>query len=264
MDEGITPACAGKSLSAEIQGLEAEDHPRVCGEKHSFSRPNREPLGSPPRVRGKVLFQAVQNPVIGITPACAGKRSQNHLKTTFVKDHPRVCGEKLQNLQSRKKKQGSPPRVRGKAYLVAFPIGAPRITPACAGKSPAGFLRRRSTRDHPRVCGEKSVSRPACPSVKGSPPRVRGKEIQRLHALSSPGITPACAGKRRQHKSDKESPRDHPRVCGEKFVTVTVYTRVLGSPPRVRGKGPAKPFSTRMKRITPACAGKSSRFLRRW
>ena len=117
MDEGITPACAGKSLSAEIQGLEAEDHPRVCGEKSPFPACLALPPGSPPRVRGKVLDYRVGADSGGITPACAGKSQQRNIRLHLQKDHPRVCGEKPIPLIFSTKASGSPPRVRGKAVL---------------------------------------------------------------------------------------------------------------------------------------------------
>ena len=52
----ITPACAGKrQLILEISFLN-RDHPRVCGEKPKCSFPVECLLGSPPRVRGKVVL----------------------------------------------------------------------------------------------------------------------------------------------------------------------------------------------------------------
>ena len=52
---GITPACAGKTLALSCVRLPTRDHPRVCGK-------NEDPLtglpfevGSPPRVREKLL-----------------------------------------------------------------------------------------------------------------------------------------------------------------------------------------------------------------
>ena len=71
---GITPACAGKSGSAVAVITHHEDHPRVCGEKHSLGRNRDVPGGSPPRVRGKVFFVPQIQVVARITPACAGKR----------------------------------------------------------------------------------------------------------------------------------------------------------------------------------------------
>ena len=70
----ITPACAGKSLGCHFDTSIPWDHPRVCGEKALRSAPLPQPLGSPPRVRGKVMATYIQIGDRRITPACAGKR----------------------------------------------------------------------------------------------------------------------------------------------------------------------------------------------
>ena len=49
----ITPAYAGKSVSAESKRTGHKDHPRVCGEKDSNNELTLYPPGSPPRMRGK-------------------------------------------------------------------------------------------------------------------------------------------------------------------------------------------------------------------
>ena len=66
------------------------------------------------------------------------------------------------------------------------------------------------------MCGEKR--RPALDvrAVPGSPPRVRGKGHALRLRLQPPGITPACAGKRRMDGGSYAKAEDHPRVCGEK------------------------------------------------
>ena len=70
-----------------------------------------------------------------ITPAYAGK--SNHLCRSFRdrRDHPRLCGEKIQILRILFKIGGSPPPMRGKAASVVGMALAFRITPAYAGKS---------------------------------------------------------------------------------------------------------------------------------
>lgn len=71
---GITPACAGKSLPAVLKCPPTRDHPRVCGEKRRVRSWRALLLGSPPRMRGKVVLSS-ENPLCrGITPAYAGKR----------------------------------------------------------------------------------------------------------------------------------------------------------------------------------------------
>ena len=51
--EGITPACAGKSISDLQHSGPPEDHPRMCGEKFLLCPFHTPKVGSPPHVRGK-------------------------------------------------------------------------------------------------------------------------------------------------------------------------------------------------------------------
>ena len=69
----ITPACAGKSEVNWIFLQIHRDHPRVCGEKQPKLKEKLTQIGSPPRVRGKVLYLYLLLGHIRITPACAGK-----------------------------------------------------------------------------------------------------------------------------------------------------------------------------------------------
>ena len=52
------------------------------------------------------------------------------------------------------------------------------------------------------------------------------------------------------------APWDHPRVCGEKFPSKLLSVVILGSPPRMRGKGIQQSDSRVAVGITPAYAGK--------
>ena len=131
------------------------------------------------------------------------------------------------------------------------------ITPACAGKSGRVHPVSGPVQDHPRVCGEKSLPMPASTCTAGSPPHVRGKAMSAVPERVCVGITPACAGKRDAGPRSQSEARDHPRMCGEKRVTVTPMRASTGSPPHVRGKDADTVPAVRCKRITPACAGKS-------
>ena len=72
---GITPAYAGKRQFIFVLFKPAQDHPRVCGEKHAHLAPAAGVVGSPPRMRGKDLRLLLSWALIGITPAHAGKSS---------------------------------------------------------------------------------------------------------------------------------------------------------------------------------------------
>ena len=71
------------------------------------------------------------------------------------------------------------------------------------------------------------------------------------------GITPACAGKRQCRTSSCVISGDHPRMCGEKGWPCAMPAAAPGSPPHVRGKVQSWITATWIRRITPACAGKS-------
>ena len=171
----ITPACAGKTVRVVFSRRALQDHPRVCGENlPSFNIPGTS-IGSPPRVRGKLIRTRFPDLWMGITPACAGKTSQRALRTGKPKDHPRVCGENDASHIAYYFQQGSPPRVRGKQGRKRIRKAEERITPACAGKTHRSPVPSPSRRDHPRVCGENSSCEARGLVSAGSPPRVRGK-----------------------------------------------------------------------------------------
>ena len=191
---GITPACAGNSPAAGRQALTEEDHPRVCGEQpRTWATP---PMwrGSPPRVRGTAVSRRRKSPPARITPACAGNSESVVCGDAFSGDHPRVCGEQLRTRMPPSDFIGSPPRVRGTVDPLAHTALPPRITPACAGNRLSQSTLRATWKDHPRVCGEQSSAWPWHLRILGSPPRVRGTAIARIHPSKDARITPACAG----------------------------------------------------------------------
>ena len=92
--DGITPAYAGKSRCIADAVLADWDHPRLCGEKHTCPYRYQGLQGSPPPMRGKVLWYRDFCPAVGITPAYAGKRHLTKIFSSAARDHPRLCGEK--------------------------------------------------------------------------------------------------------------------------------------------------------------------------
>ena len=129
----------------------------MCGEKGVYALLYTGLWGSPPHMRGKVVYL--------------------HHGDGHKEDHPRVCGEKAAYLRAVWVPMGSPPRMRGKEVGDNPTSNAYRITPAYAGKSPRPLRPRCRYRDHPRVCGEKWLSVLQIRLLLGSPPRMRGKGL---------------------------------------------------------------------------------------
>ena len=208
-------------------------------------------------MRGKDTLCAHTCQITGITPAHAGKRAPKGQMNTFGGDHPRACGEKFTFLRSVSITLGSPPRMRGKDVGGRVRIFGEGITPAYAGKSRTLQLFTIGSRDHPRVCGEKSLGYLVFRRYLGSPPRMRGKARFEVIVLCLIGITPAYAGKSTTGSAVRFCGGDHPRVCGEKLGVPWIQAAGVGSPPRMRGKALCRVLLTVHTGITPAYAGKS-------
>ena len=119
-----------------------------------------------------------------ITPAYAGKRNNSCSRGCLMKDHPRLCGEKLPYLRLKRYLPGSPPPMRGKGSTTRVRSASGRITPAYAGKSTGDSI--------------------ADMQAKGSPPPMRGKAQNCRYCVKFLG--------------------DHPRLCGEKAKSLPLRT----------------------------------------
>ena len=65
---------------------------------------------------------------------------------------------------------------------------------------------------------------------------MRGKQSVLMMANRHQGITPAHAGKTKYYDKLRYVNKDHPRACGENGNSTPLQVRILGSPPRMRGK----------------------------
>ena len=227
----------GKAPSSFFSSNSIKDHPRLCGEKHNKNKPQIAHLGSPPPMRGKVFLPDQTSDPKRITPAYAGKSAKERKRFSREKDHPRLCGEKLELLFRSFSFLGSPPPMRGKVVDHKDEVLAAGITPAYAGKSRRSLKTRPATWDHPRLCGEKLMCRQKTERQIGSPPPMRGKDLITRDKFRRYRITPAYAGKSLDGNLQDTQALDHPRLCGEKYMMNGVPVEET--------------------RITPAYAGKS-------
>ena len=193
--------------------------PRACEENTRIASTLRGSGGSPPRVRGKTCGKPLRHRCFRITPAHAGKTHYLCQRGAQGEDHPRACGENSLPPQDVQRSRGSPPRVRGKPNPLNESTCQVGITPARAGKTDTKNDSFHFWQDHPRACGENSLSVFPHDVAAGSPPRVRGKPNPPPAAVRGAGITPARAGKTTRSFQYCPSPADHPRACGENRST---------------------------------------------
>mgnify|MGYP001679252812 CR=1 FL=1 len=175
------------------------------------------PTPSPPHARGRPVLLRLCESNCRITPACAGKTKKSPKKDSKSPDHPRMRGEDTIGTFGALSHTGSPPHARGRPWKHEGRFERARITPACAGKTPARRPTSGLSGDHPRMRGEDAS------------PTTWGRAERR--------ITPACAG-----KTPYTRRREHDRP---------------GSPPHARGRPHQLRQFVARSRITPACAGKT-------
>ncbi len=236
---GIIPASAGSTSGYARNTSSRSDYPRVCGEHSRDLALTQQPLGSSPRLRGARRRQDGHLRGAGIIPASAGSTGASAPSCPSGRDHPRVCGE--HKLESREQScmAGSSPRLRGAREGDLGQRHRGGIIPASAGSTQQRSCCTTCTRDHPRVCGEHSMTSRTLDWTVGSSPRLRG-------ALS-PRPLPA------------RSPRDHPRVCGEHLGVCSKYQLEVGLSPRLRGAQQGLGADPAAPGIIPASAGSTRR-----
>ena len=171
-------------------------------------------------MRGKVTAGSPLVNDIGITPAYAGKSVGTCYPHGTVWDHPRLCGEKFSIFLTCGVVTGSPPPMRGKGSGGGGGHRGDRITPAYAGKSPTKTPNTPCKKDHPRLCGEKAMLVCLRRISTGSPPPMRGKVGRLENTDRRKRITPAYAGKRKRLFRSILIEKDHPRLCGEKIISL--------------------------------------------
>ena len=183
------------------------DHPRVCGKTSAMSSAVSSP-GSPPRMRGKVQLGEIDLQDIGSPRVC--EKSGPLVQIVPPADHPAYAG-KRHCRPDWCARRWDHPRMRGKDPSLRSPPLA---------------------QDHPAYAGKAELG-PAQLPLPGSPPRMRERRTTRTSGARY-GDHPAYAGKGcgRYYVSHCE---DHPRVCGESFVTRNGEA-LPGDHPRVCGE----------------------------
>ena len=213
------------------------------------------PRGTPPRARGRRVGDRRDHRAQGNTPACAGTTPRECVSRCTRREHPRVRGDDVAPTPDTCVVIGTPPRARGRRGQGAGREVHRGNTPACAGTTSPQPQRLPRTREHPRVRGDDHVRRSLLILLTGTPPRVRGRRMDADALAPRVRNTPACAGTT-VGVSPRCSPTgEHPRVRGDDNSLIRTSSRIIGTPPRARGRLDRGEVLAVEVRNTPACAG---------
>ena len=91
--------------------------------------------------------------------------------------------------------------MRGARFLRDCKCNQLRIIPADAGSTAATRLAERTSKDHPRGCGEHSLVIWCLREAGGSSPRMRGAQNEKATVQEGLGIIPADAGSTHRQSS---------------------------------------------------------------
>ena len=188
---------------------------------------------------------------------------------------PRVRGRPADPAPPHRRRR-TPLRMRGRLrhHRVQTDIGG--NTPADAGTTSANTAVAVMAREHPRGCGDDSGASRRNTTLRGTPPRMRGRPqgpqgAQRYHrntpadagTTSIPSRlpaslvwnTPADAGTTPRCRGPTPALAEHPRGCGDDSAMSWTDACPRGTPPRMRGRHLRPVAATGGHRNTPADAG---------
>ena len=150
--------------------------------------------GSSPQMRGARILCCLHIRRIRIIPADAGSTQLKPVVQSVSGDHPRRCGEHLDQGGLHSPAEGSSPQMRGARAIRARSRFSVWIIPADAGSTWAASSRALKTGDHPRRCGEHGARAGTCRTWGGSSPQMRGALFLKFCNAFQIRIIPADAG----------------------------------------------------------------------
>ena len=170
--------------------------------------------GSSPRVRSGLDPFQWEGESDGIISACAERTIRKCCMVASKRDHLRVCGADVREMEMRGESPGSSPRVRSGRMFSTNTIRGYGIISACAERTSRKCLMACPIRDHLRVCGaDLSLDNFPC-IMAGSSPRVRSGHRDCTGAGHTERIISACAERTATCSADPRDAGDHLRVCG--------------------------------------------------
>ena len=150
---------------------------------------------------------------------------------------------------------GSSPHARGTPSRRLPGVLLGRFIPACAGNALCAEVVHRLRPVHPRMRGERTAWMHPSIDITGSSPHARGTLGENKGDPVEIRFIPACAGNAREQCRRGRLRSVHPRMRGERALTIGGAVLAAGSSPHARGTRLRRDRAALVARFIPACAG---------
>ena len=252
---GFIPAYAGNALRRPPSIRQGSVHPRIRGERRGMRNRMAHGYGSSPHTRGTQSGSLSRLPYLRFIPAYAGNASAREISNSEIRVHPRIRGERTHDDLVMALVIGSSPHTRGTQSGSLCRLPYLRFIPAYAGNASAREISNSEIRVHPRIRGERTHDDLVMALVIGSSPHTRGTQSGSLCRLPYLRFIPAYAGNAVACETAWHTATVHPRIRGERLLTVRPSAKIAGSSPHTRGTQWDVALLEARHRFIPAYAG---------
>ena len=168
----FTPTRVGTIFRFSISLWRPPVHPHACGDDKVYLLPERNPVGSPPRVWGRCTGISGWLAFRRFTPTRVGTIPSAGAAARDAAVHPHACGDDTSTFGSFPIYVGSPPRVWGRSCADGARRGSLRFTPTRVGTILCRWCSPWQSAVHPHACGDDRNLLDGSRRHAGSPPRV--------------------------------------------------------------------------------------------
>ena len=249
------PAYAGNATTLHRPHFWNSVHPRIRGERKTSDLCKQHPDGSSPHTRGTLRGGDRMRGHTRFIPAYAGNAQSPGRTIEGLPVHPRIRRERIVASARNLKPNGSSPHTRGTPRQPAARGRETRFIPAYAGNATRSSLSPLNISVHPRIRGERPSTSSLGSRNAGSSPHARGTLGENKGDPVEIRFIPACAGNAREQCRRGRLRSVHPRMRGERALTIGGAVLAAGSSPHARGTRLRRDRAALVARFIPACAG---------
>ena len=193
--------------------------------------------------------------VESVYPACAGIDLLHYRPHNIQLCLPRMRGDRPGTIPHLRMRIQFTPHARGSTRPMLTTRFLLEVYPACAGIDLPFHTRKRRQGSLPRMRGDRPGRGFKRGRTFGFTPHARGSTSSEISSSSSIRVYPACAGIDRTQGSEKTLPEGLPRMRGDRPIGQCRHASLFRFTPHARGSTLKSLLATSFLIVYPACAG---------